>query len=79
MARLLVEDKNGWITADIEVHGAVRGAGLPPEDAEAIVSCAIILACCVLAADDPWPADFLETMARFMSGMDRSVRNATLM
>jgi len=79
MAHLLLGDDSGWITADIEVHGPVLGAALEHKDAEPIVRCAIIMALSALAADDAWPKELMEAMARFMSGMRNDVSRDLLM
>lgn len=79
MTHLLLGDDSGWLTADIEVHGPVLGAALEHKDAEPIVRCAIMLALSVLAADDAWPSEFMQTMARFMSSMRNNVTSVQLM
>jgi len=73
MAHLLLGDNSGWMTADIEVNGPVLGAALEHKDAEPIVRCAIMMALSALAADDAWPRELMESMARFMSGMRTDV------
>jgi hypothetical protein len=79
MAHLLLDDDSGWITADIEVHGPVLGAALEHKDAEPIVRCAIMMALSALAADEAWPTELMQTMARFMSSMRNDVSSPQLM
>ena len=79
MARLLLGDDSGWMTADIEVNGPVLSTALEHKDAESIVRCALMMALSALAADDPWPRQLLESMARFLSSMRNDVGSARLM
>jgi hypothetical protein len=79
MAHLVLDDDSGWVTAEIEVHGPVLGAALEHKDAEPIVRCAIMMALSALAADEAWPTELMQTMARFMSSMRHTVNSAALM
>ena len=78
MARLLLGDDGGWMTAEIEVCGPVLGAALEHAEAEAIVRCAIMMALSALAADDRWPSALRESMVTFMSNMRTNVSRAQL-
>ena len=78
MARLVLGDDGGWMTADIEVNGPVLGAALERKDAESIVRCAIMMALSALAADDAWPSELMQAMARFMSNMRNGMNSARL-
>jgi hypothetical protein len=79
MARLLLGDDSGWMTADIEVNGPVLGAALEQQDAEAMVRCAIMMTLSALVAGERWPSELMESMARFMSGMRQDVSRPQLM
>ena len=77
MARLFVCDS--WITVDIEANGPVLGAALECENADSVVRCAMLMALSALAEGGSWPADLLECMAQFMSGMRSEVCSEQLM
>ena len=79
MARLLLGDDSGWMTVDLEVNGPVLGTALEHRDAESIVRCAVMMALSALAAEDPWPGELLESMARFLSSMRNNVSGPQLM
>jgi hypothetical protein len=74
MARLLVCDSSGRITADIETTGPVLGDALDHEQAECVVRCAMLMALSALAEGGGWPTAVLENMAAFMASMRSEVR-----
>jgi hypothetical protein len=79
MARLIVCDRNGGITVDIEADGPVLAAALEHDKAEPLIRCAIFMALSALAEGDSWPMALFQSMAGFMSGMRDEVRNRQLM
>ena len=79
MARLLVCDNSGRITADIETTGPVLGDALDHEQAECVVRCAMLMALSALAQGGGWPTAVLETMTAFMTSMRTEVGAAQLM
>jgi len=79
MARLIVCDTSGWITADVEANGPVLSDALDHEQAESVVRCAMLMALSALAEGGYWPAAVLQTMAAFMESMKDDMHNQRLM
>ena len=49
MARLVIGDEQGWITADVATSGTALEAALEHPQAEAVIRCALLMALCALA------------------------------
>jgi hypothetical protein len=79
MARLILSENGGRITADIETNGPVLGDALRHEQAESVVRCAMLMAVSALAEGGTWPAAVLQCMAGFMADMKDQVRFEQLM
>jgi hypothetical protein len=79
MARLVVCDAHGAITADIEAAGPVLRAALEHEKAEPLIRCAVLMALSALVEGGVWPAAVLRTMADVMNEMKREVLGDELM
>jgi hypothetical protein len=73
MARMLVCDRNGHVTVDIEAEGAVLGDALEHEQAPTLVRCAVLMALSALAEGDDWPSVALRELATFMTHMRDAV------
>lgn len=69
MARLLVCDAAGLVTADIEVVGAYVEDALDHELAESVIRCAMLMALSALLEGGDWPSEALDSMARLMRRM----------
>jgi hypothetical protein len=79
MARLIVCDDQGRITADIEASGTVLSDALDHEQAQSVVRCAVLMALSALAEGGEWPVAVLECMSSFMDTMRAEVCSARLL
>jgi orotate phosphoribosyltransferase-like protein len=78
MARLLVEDAQGLVTADVTTSGRTLEKALEHPQAEAVIRCAVLMALCALVEGDGWPDAALQQMSSFMEHMSRELRNMQL-
>jgi hypothetical protein len=74
MAQRLIADKGGRFAIDVSVHGLVLSAALEREDADEVLTCAMIAALSVLAQEGPWPDALLRSMWHFMAEMRHALR-----
>jgi len=78
MARMIVCG-NGGITIDIDGMAPWVTAALEDENAESVISCAVLLALSSLLQGDDWPSDAIESMTAFMAHMKEEVSATQLM
>jgi hypothetical protein len=79
MARLMVCDESGRVTADVEVHDPVLRGVFDDAHAEAVVRCALLVAVAALAEGGTWPATALAWCADFMTSLKDEVVESRLM
>jgi hypothetical protein len=67
MARLIICDTAGLVTADIEAAGTYLDDALEHELAEPLIRCAMLMALSTLIEGGEWPSAALDSMAEFMT------------
>jgi len=79
MARLLVCDQAGRVTAAVEVHDPGLLGVFEHAHAEAVLRCAVLMAVSALAEGGTWPATALAWCAHFMTSLKDEVIASRLM
>ena len=79
MARLMVCDRAGRVTADVEVHDPGLRGVFDHAHAEAVLRCAVLMAVSALAEGGTWPATALAWCAHFMTSLKDEVVGSRLM
>jgi hypothetical protein len=79
MARLMVCDHAGRVTAAVEVHDPVLCGVFDHAHAEAVMRCALLMAVSALAEGGTWPATALAWCAHFMTSLKAEVVETRLM
>lgn len=68
-----IRDREGRFEISVSVHDEQLFAAVDHEDADAVLTSAILLALAVLIQSESWPDEALRSMSEFMKDMRQSL------